>query len=98
MSCPTCDHTMQHVAGTGRVFWCPRCGTLADVAFGSAEGNVASVPKLVERCRAFEGGLRNEPLPHHTAAGIFYGLNQVWNAVGIHESINLPGERHGDAR
>jgi hypothetical protein len=26
MSCPTCDHTMQLLAGEW--FWCPRCGTV----------------------------------------------------------------------
>lgn len=38
MACPVCDHTMQHVNGTARVFWCPRCGTLKDCDMRAAAG------------------------------------------------------------
>lgn len=33
MSCPNCDHTMQGITSntSGRIFWCPRCGTLKTV-------------------------------------------------------------------
>ena len=32
MSCPNCDHTMQHINdGKPSTFWCPNCGTLKAV-------------------------------------------------------------------
>lgn len=52
MSCPTCDHTMHCVGRAfagGRVFWCPRCGTLD--ACPQSDGFAAQVPVLVQRLR-----------------------------------------------
>lgn len=42
MACPVCDHTMQNIGvQSGRMFWCPRCGTLkaesSDGAHSKAE-------------------------------------------------------------
>ena len=60
MACPVCSHTMQHVNGTSRVFWCPRCGTLKDCDVRAAAGLTEEVeeggndlgveqPKLIGR-------------------------------------------------
>jgi len=81
MSCPTCDHTMQGI-GYG-MFHCPRCGTLTNCP---TDGHV-SVPALVERCRAFGGGLVREPRDVHTGKEVFDGLKRMWHALGIVEAI-----------
>ena len=85
MACPTCDHTMENIS-TGRdndwyTFLCPRCGTVRMYEAGD-EGNAeVYVPKLVGRCRTFEGQFwPTGPAP-------------IWRRLGIAESINLPADR-----
>lgn len=87
MSCPTCSHSM-HGLAVG-AYWCPRCGTLVG---GCADGS-AAVPKLVERCRAFEGSLRRCPDATHTVAEVFHGFQLAWRALGIAEAVNPPEGR-----
>ncbi len=56
MSCPTCDHTMQHMYHMdGCAYWCPRCGTV------KVDGASHHVPKLVERCRQFDADTMSSP-------------------------------------
>lgn len=56
MSCPTCDHTMQLLAGSW--FWCPRCGTTA-VAVNpghrheSIKEHTITIPSGVQSVRAW---------------------------------------------
>jgi hypothetical protein len=52
MPCPTCNHTMHNLGiseGGGRIFWCPRCGTLKSENLSGFEGSDA--PMLVGRVR-----------------------------------------------
>lgn len=78
MACHTCDHSMQRISETERVFWCPRCGSIKRVPTGAH--TEVCVPMLVERCRQFQAsngdGLR---------------WKQLWHRVGINESIQPPG-------
>lgn len=77
MSCPTCSHTMQTVIQG--VLWCPRCGTTR-LLVPTGE-SLDSVPKLVERCRAFE-------------SQYVHGKSQMvidWTFLGIYESIRPEG-------
>ena len=51
MACPTCDHTMHHVATAGKkdpLFWCPRCGTIKS----EAKIKPFEAPMLVARAKA----------------------------------------------
>jgi len=83
MSCPTCDHTMHSLGHSWH--WCPRCGTIAQ----AYERRLIDIqpPKLVERCRAFEGGLRKPPRDADSWAEAWNGLQTTWHALGIAESI-----------
>ena len=107
MACPTCDHTMEllHSPGTDcepRIFQCPRCGTtkkttlvLARDGHGGKSvadvSEVVFVPKLVERCREFEGWMSSQGKDLRR----FYpeGIREELHRLGIAESINLPGDR-----
>jgi acetone carboxylase gamma subunit len=84
MSCPTCDHTMSRLGVIdGRPHYhCPRCGTHRIDCGSDGAGPITHdfVPKLVARCRKFEGTL-----------GPRWG--ELWVALGIAESINTPGNR-----
>ena len=90
MSCPTCDHTMQLFAQESnglRVYWCPRCGTIRNVALSGHTND--NTPKLVERCRRLnkvvqEGGPFGTP-----------GVAAEVVRLGILEAIHLPEERAG---
>ncbi len=85
MSCPVCSHTLQFVAGTGRVFWCPRCGTITNVGLEeSATLGASSIPKLVERCRNLQSSLIEAKEP----AGL-----ATLHILGILEAIALPENR-----
>ena len=66
MSCPTCDHTMQIVAG--QVSWCPRCGTIK-------MDNESEAPTLVGRCRTFENLLNGAFLRPWIIEGIAESIN-----------------------
>lgn len=85
--CPNCSHTM-HSLGFGGYFWCPRCGTLRRVirdADGDFVDNDDNRPKLVDRCREFEGD-----------APTMFGdawTGAHWDRLGIAESINRPEDR-----
>lgn len=79
MACPTCDHTLEGV-GNG-VFHCPRCGTMVTRGLGEL---VATVPKLVTRCREFGRTM---------SADEDAMLLTLWVGLGIDESIYLPAER-----
>lgn len=46
MSCPTCDHTMQLLAGEW--FWCSRCGTTM-----TRGGKGVAIPSAVSVARAW---------------------------------------------
>lgn len=81
MSCPTCDHTMQRLAG--HVFWCPRCGTLKTAP---GEREEIEAPELVKRCRAFY--VQGEHAP-----GFLESWQRIWVGLGIREAINVPDER-----
>lgn len=78
MSCPTCDHTMAKVDDD--LWHCDRCGTI--ISNLSING---IVPKLVERCRVFEGPLFDRLSP--------VTLEENWRRLGIAESINKPEGR-----
>ncbi len=94
MDCPTCSHTLARIcteAGTVEHYHCERCGT-AVAEYPDGRRNVYA-PKLVERCRAFEGGLRRPPGERHTADEIFGGLQTTWRTLGIAESIRAPADR-----
>lgn len=90
MNCPACSHTQQKVGDL--IFWCPRCGTLTGDGgkTGVTQFWLHQEPKLVERCRAFAGGLALEPNPVRTASEVFNGLKETWRRLGIAESINPP--------
>lgn len=84
MPCETCDGTLTRVGDDGmlRVFWCPRCGTLAKLHATRDECRDTGVPKLVERCRL------------HRKLSLDAGDNDSsWHQLGIAESINVPGDR-----
>lgn len=74
MPCETCGHTMERF--TAFKFWCPRCGTVLDV---QSEYPKSEAPKLVDRCRQFEGMF---------AAGEASG-EDAWRRYGIEESIRV---------
>lgn len=95
MSCPTCSHTMNALGyfDGGTAYYCPRCGTMRHAnQFTDAPPEVY-VPKLVERCRAFEGGLIRPPRAVHMMEEVWGGLRTMWKAIGIAESINKPEDR-----
>lgn len=90
MACPTCGHTMGSLPGTDDdlpIFWCSRCGTLKIGA------TATDVPKLVERCREFEEWMSSQGKDLRR----FYpeGIKEELHRLGIAESINKPGDRHG---
>jgi len=77
-ACPNCDHAMQHVTTTNRVFWCPRCGTLKEM-------DEVCTPGLIDRVIAFCETLDDkEPEDREIIA--------TMKRLGIHESITLPGQ------
>lgn len=76
---------MEAVDEAGTVFWCGRCGT---VKFGPRADQYTDVPKLVERCRAFELELIQTGYNPLTRPGLAY-----WRSAGIAESINPPDRR-----
>lgn len=87
MACPTCSKTMHNIGdhAARELFLCPQCGTIKKRIYtgGPDEGyEEVIVPKLVERCREFvsDGGLSHDS-------------RQLWNRLGIAESINTPGDR-----
>ncbi len=82
MPCPTCGHTMKNIAP--HLHWCQRCGTLRETGLGAFD----EVPALVERCREFAEMLGKIDTGEA-------GADDFWTALGIAESINLPGHRHG---
>lgn len=85
MSCPTCDHTMHSVSSsTAMLFWCPRCGTLAQKG---ARVDTQDVPKLVECCRRFRKTIGPDYMSQ------FASCRDDWKRLGIAESINLPENR-----
>jgi hypothetical protein len=89
MTCPTCDHTMQcleggHFGKTG-IHWCPRCGTIYFAREGFDDRR--SVPMLVERCGAYEAGLKDCRTPSRSF------LISDWRRLGIAEAINTPENR-----
>lgn len=94
MSCSTCSATMQCVEKG--VFYCHRCGTLRVMSRSDSgySGDVY-VPKLVERCRAFEGSIRGNHTISHSADELVSGLRIVWIRIGIAESIDTPENRKG---
>lgn len=81
MSCPTCSHTMDGI-GYG-MFHCPRCGTLINCPTDGA----VHVPALVIRCRRFG----------ETIGGVCAEHAFRWKQLGVSESIDPPGQRHGEA-
>ena len=87
MSCPTCSHTMEALGTIGQrvIAVCPRCGTIKDGPWSDNSRKVY-VPKLVERCRAFE----RQHIP------VTSGYMTLWKREGSAESINPPGKRPGD--
>ncbi len=88
MPCPTCSETMQLVFMDRErtVHHCPRCGTLRSELLGHIDD---SVPKLVDRCRAFSAELSREAITQGVAAG----LRRNWHRLGIRESLHSPKER-----
>lgn len=86
MSCPTCDATMTALGcktSGGTFFICPRCGTAK-----TCDGTVC-VPALVDFCRLFLPNLQGT-----YQDGLFMTrIKEVWNMVGIRESINTPDQR-----
>jgi len=77
MACPTCDHTMQSIAGLR--FWCPRCGTLKNLdSFPSTEK-----PQLVDLVRKYAES------KSHAQDGVFTELG----SRGIIMSVHLPEDR-----
>jgi len=91
MSCPTCDHTIQHIGQTldgptrRDIWWCPRCGTIRVDGYRAFDEK----PKLVGLCREFE----SEPNIHGNAAVDFFLVGELWRRLGINESINKPEDR-----
>lgn len=84
MPCPTCDHTMTVVNDESqKIYQCPRCGTTTISHFTAPAELTAYVPKLVERCRQFE----------FTITGVCAKHADIWNRLGIMESINPPEKR-----
>lgn len=81
MSCSTCGNTMGSLGGSQ--FHCPRCGTYVNAAIGDPK---VYVPKLVDRCRAFEA----DALPKENI-GQYY--RNTWRQLGIAESIQAPERR-----
>lgn len=85
MSCPTCDHTMDHVGREDqycKCFHCMRCGTMV-LRYSNTERDMVYQPKLVERCRDWAGKNLGEGTT----------LLATWKRLGIAESINLPKDR-----
>lgn len=88
MPCPTCSATLAKLAETNdgdRIFYhCERCGTVAVQDAGDPPerrpfGDVY-VPKLVERCRAFE-------------AQRLVLKDGLWVSLGIRDAIHSPEAR-----
>jgi Zn-finger nucleic acid-binding protein len=78
VSCPTCDHTMQYIAGISsgnKSYLCPRCGTLKAKWVDATEDS--DVPKLVERTKE---------LVNATLSGD--ELDDAWS-LGILESVGI---------
>ena len=91
MCCPTCGHTLTRLETqpSSATWLCARCGTVVR-QYSSGSPDDVYVPKLVERCRAYEGGLQRSPRDVHSVAEIFGGLQMNWHALGIAESIRKP--------
>ena len=84
MACPTCSHTMQGLGSDVlTLFWCPRCGTISRI---NGDFRDDEAPKLVERCREFEGQL-------HRPGWFAQVAVDSWQQLGIAESIH-PGGRN----
>lgn len=88
MACPTCDHSMASINDVAayRIFVCERCGTVKTDTYTGDPKNWHTqiyVPKLVERCREFEGMLTL----------VTSGDAGPWRRLGIAEAINLPENR-----
>ena len=88
MSCPTCSHTLGRLCihESMSFYLCDRCGTVVVTILNANPGTDnprVYVPKLVERCRAFE----DEGWPKNGAC------TRAWNRLGLAESINLPENR-----
>ncbi len=92
--CPTCSGTMAAICqGTMNVWHCERCGTLKTQHFTDALDPDLHihprvyVPKLVERCSAFEAVL------HERRPAMEHALCGYWRRFGLDESINPPERR-----
>lgn len=84
MPCPTCDSTLQKIDVEGRVFWCPRCGTLVENrGYMGKDFFAVEPPKLVSHC---QGLLR-------MASGRNNSIRSAMQVLGIIESIHLPADR-----
>lgn len=87
MSCPTCGHTMEGLLQNSvccaiKTFICPRCGTMKHE---SGERVTYDIPKLVERCRAYQKEFGKENIAQY--------YRNEWKRLGITESINMPENR-----
>ena len=80
MACPICNHTMSNLRDV--IFWCPRCGTIAD----HSDGGMYERPKLVEACRKYENEVLVAGEGSITACSLWYRL-------GIEAAINVPTAR-----
>lgn len=79
MACPNCDHTMQHVANTSCIFWCPRCGTLKEI---DKCQSTKLATRVINFCETLDD---NEPDDREIIATL--------HRLGIHESIARPGQK-----
>lgn len=86
MACPTCDHTMETIAGgkpgDPATFYCPRCGTLSEppLPFPPFLRRVTK-PALVDRVQSFARSV--------TA----YEILRWMETLGIFEALHTPKER-----
>ena len=86
--CPTCGHTMAKLCVSQQGdshFHCERCGTVVVETGDTIDPRDVYVPKLVERCREYEGEFDKENIAQ------FY--RNTWNRLGIRESIHSPEDR-----
>ena len=69
MACPTCDHTMQSIAGLR--FWCPRCGTIRNL-------HDVEKPRLVDLVRKYAES------KSHAQDGVFTELGSRGIIMSVH--------------